>query len=136
MRVVIAGGHGEIALILEKLLTERGHCVAALVRNPAHAADLAEAGAEALVVDLEKTSLEDITGYLAGADAVVFAAGAGAGSESARPSTATPRCCSRMPPRRRAWVGTCSCPAWRPPAGGALGLRRGVRHLSEGQGRR
>ncbi|MFF7865461.1 NAD(P)H-binding protein [Streptomyces qaidamensis] len=84
MRVVIAGGHGKIALILEKLLSERGHCVAGFIRNPAQAVDLAEAGAEALVVDLEKTTAKDVAKRLRGADAVVFAAGAGPGSGAAR----------------------------------------------------
>lgn len=87
MKVVIAGGHGKIALILEKLLTERGHSVAGLVRNPAYAADLAEAGAETIVLDLEKATVSELTEHLAGADAVVFAAGAGAGSGSARKET-------------------------------------------------
>ena len=34
MRVVIAGGHGKIALILERLLAERGDSAAGLIRNP------------------------------------------------------------------------------------------------------
>lgn len=87
MRVVIVGGHGKIALVLEKLLTERGHSLAGLVRNPAHAADLADAGAEALVADLEKATVDEVTGHLIGADAVVFAAGAGPGSGAARKET-------------------------------------------------
>ena len=53
MRVVIAGGHGKIALILERLLAQHGDSVAGIVRNPDHAADLEAGGAEALVVDLE-----------------------------------------------------------------------------------
>jgi len=84
MRVVIAGGHGKIALILEKLLSERGHSVAGLIRNPAQAADLAEAGAEALVIDLEQTTAGELAKHLTGADAVVFAAGAGPGGGAAR----------------------------------------------------
>ena len=36
MRVVIAGGHGKIALILERLLSQRGDSVAGFIRNPAH----------------------------------------------------------------------------------------------------
>ena len=46
MRIVIAGGHGKIALILERLLTQRGDSVAGLIRNPTQAADLEAAGAE------------------------------------------------------------------------------------------
>ena len=40
MRVVIAGGHGKIALLTEKLLADRGASGAGLIRNPAHTADL------------------------------------------------------------------------------------------------
>lgn len=87
MRVVIAGGHGKIALILERLLTQRGDSVAGFIRNPDHAADLEAAGAEALVVDLESSSVDEVAAHLQGADAVVFAAGAGPGSGAARKDT-------------------------------------------------
>jgi uncharacterized protein YbjT (DUF2867 family) len=86
-RVVIAGGHGKIALVLERLLSQRGDSVAGFVRNPAHAADLQAAGAEALVVDLENASVDEVAAHLRGADAVVFAAGAGPGSGAARKET-------------------------------------------------
>lgn len=87
MRVVIAGGHGKIAMILERLLSQRGDSVAGFIRNPDQAADLEAAGAEALVVDLENSSVEDVAAHLRGADAVVFAAGAGPGSGAARKET-------------------------------------------------
>ncbi|MDT5349022.1 MAG: hypothetical protein QOH91_2309 [Mycobacterium sp.] len=87
MRIVIAGGHGKIALILERLLSQRGDSVAGFTRNPAHADDLRAAGAEAFVVDLENCSVDDIAIHLQGADAVVFAAGAGPGSGAARKET-------------------------------------------------
>jgi uncharacterized protein YbjT (DUF2867 family) len=87
MRVVIAGGHGKIALILERLLSQRGDSVAGFIRNPDHASDLQAVGAEALVVDLENTSVEEVAAHLHGADAVVFAAGAGPGSGAARKET-------------------------------------------------
>jgi uncharacterized protein YbjT (DUF2867 family) len=87
MRVVIAGGHGKIALILERLLSQRGDSVAGFIRNPAQTADLQEAGAEALLVDLERSSVDDVGAHLLGADAVVFAAGAGPGSGAARKET-------------------------------------------------
>ena len=86
-RVVIAGGHGKIALVLERLLSQRGDSVAGLIRNPAHAADLQAAGAEALVVNLENASVDEVAAHLRGADAVVFAAGAGPGSGAARKET-------------------------------------------------
>ena len=84
MRVVIAGGHGKIALLLERLLAGRGDQAVALVRNPAHVADVQKAGAEAVVCDLETATAQEVAGLLTGADAVVFAAGAGPGSGVAR----------------------------------------------------
>ena len=87
MNVVIAGGHGKIALITERLLAARGDAVVGLIRNPDHAADLEAAGARPVVIDLEKATVDEVAGHLAGADAVVFAAGAGPGSGAARKQT-------------------------------------------------
>ncbi len=87
MRTVIAGGHGKIALILERMLSARGDDVAGLIRNPGQVAEVEAAGADALVVDLEKASIDEVARHLAGADAVVFAAGAGPGSGAARKDT-------------------------------------------------
>ena len=87
MRVAIAGGHGQIALRLAKLLSARGDEVVALIRNPDHADDVRQAGAEPAVVDLEDASDDDVAGAITGTDAVVFAAGAGPGSGSARKET-------------------------------------------------
>ena len=84
MRVVIAGGHGKIALLLERLLAERGDQAVGLIRNPAHVTDVRKAGAEAVLCDLETASADDVAVLLAGADAVVFAAGAGPGSGAPR----------------------------------------------------
>jgi uncharacterized protein YbjT (DUF2867 family) len=87
MRVVIAGGHGKIALLLERLLTQRGDQAVALIRNPDQVADVEKTGAGAAVLDLEASSPGDVAAVLAGADAVVFAAGAGPGSGAARKDT-------------------------------------------------
>ncbi|HEY2206519.1 MAG TPA: NAD(P)H-binding protein [Pseudonocardia sp.] len=87
MRVVIAGGHGKIALRLEKLLAEGGHEVVGLVRNPDHVPEVRATGAAAEVVDLEASSVDTVAGPLTGADAVVFAAGAGQGSSAERKDT-------------------------------------------------
>jgi uncharacterized protein YbjT (DUF2867 family) len=84
MRIVIAGGHGKIALLLERLLAERGDQAVGLVRNPGQLAEVREAGAEGVVCDLEAASAEEVAVLLAGADAVVFAAGAGPGSGAPR----------------------------------------------------
>jgi uncharacterized protein YbjT (DUF2867 family) len=85
MDVVVAGGHGKIGLRLLGLLADAGHRARGLVRNPAHVPDLAEVGAEAVLCDME--SLDDRSGGCAGADAVVFAAGAGPGSGPERKRT-------------------------------------------------
>jgi uncharacterized protein YbjT (DUF2867 family) len=87
MRVAIAGGHGQIALRLAKLLSQRGDQVVALIRNPGHADDVRQAGAEPAAIDLEHASTEDVAQAIAGCDAVVFAAGAGPGSGSERKET-------------------------------------------------
>ena len=84
MRVVIAGGHGKIALLLERLVAERGDQAVGLIRNPAHVTGVRKAGAEAVICDLEAVSADDVAVLLAGADAVVFAAGAGPGSGAPR----------------------------------------------------
>jgi uncharacterized protein YbjT (DUF2867 family) len=87
MRIAIAGGHGKIALRLAKIVSERGDEVVALIRNPDHADDVRQAGAEPTVVDLEHASDDDVAEAIAGSDAVVFAAGAGPGSGPARKET-------------------------------------------------
>ena len=105
MRVVIAGGHGKIALLLERLLAERGDQAVGLIRNPAHVADVQKAGAEAVICDLETASTDDVAVLLAGADAVIFAAGAGPGSGAPRKDSVRPGCLGADGQRRRAGRG-------------------------------
>ncbi|CAM5529138.1 SDR family oxidoreductase [Streptomyces xanthochromogenes] len=87
MRIVIAGGHGQIALRLERLLAARGDEVAGIIRKPEQADDLREVGAEPVVLDLESATVDAVAQALQGADAVVFAAGAGPGSDASRKET-------------------------------------------------
>ncbi|MFD4976740.1 SDR family oxidoreductase [Streptomyces sp. NPDC058424] len=87
MRIVIAGGHGQIALRLERLLAARGDEVAGIVRRAEQSEDLRAVGAEPVVLDLESASVEEVAQLLRGADAAVFAAGAGPGSGAARKDT-------------------------------------------------
>ncbi|MFJ5261510.1 SDR family oxidoreductase [Streptomyces sp. NPDC088387] len=87
MRIVIAGGHGQIALRLERLLAARGYDVAGLVRRAEQGDDLRAAGAEPVLLDLESASVEEVAAHLQGAGAAVFAAGAGSGSGVARKDT-------------------------------------------------
>ncbi|MCV2490509.1 SDR family oxidoreductase [Geodermatophilus sp. YIM 151500] len=87
MRIVIAGAHGKVARRLGRLLSARGDTVVGIVRSPDHATDLSADGVEPAVLDLERASVDDVAGVVAGADAVVFAAGAGPGSGAARKDT-------------------------------------------------
>jgi uncharacterized protein YbjT (DUF2867 family) len=83
--VAIAGGHGKIALLLGGLLAARGDTARGLIRKPEQEADLGVAGIEPVICDLEDEG--DVAAAVRGADAVVFAAGAGPGSGDARKKT-------------------------------------------------
>jgi uncharacterized protein YbjT (DUF2867 family) len=87
MRIVIAGGHGKIALHLAQQLQQAGHEPVSLIRNPAQADDVTVAGGEPVLFDLEASPVSELAALLAGADAVVFSAGAGPGSTAARKLT-------------------------------------------------
>jgi uncharacterized protein YbjT (DUF2867 family) len=87
MLVAIAGGHGQIALRLTRRLRERGDDVRSLIRNPDHADDIRAAGGDPVVCDLEAADAQAVAEAVSGADAVVFAAGAGPGSGAQRKGT-------------------------------------------------
>jgi uncharacterized protein YbjT (DUF2867 family) len=87
MRVAVAGAHGQVARRLGRLLSARGDEVTGLVRNPGHRADVQADGVTPVVLDLESATVDDVAAAVAGADAVVFAAGAGPGSGAARKHT-------------------------------------------------
>jgi len=79
-RIVLIGGHGKVALHLARILTERGHEVSSVFRNPDHADDVAATGARPVVADIETLDTDALAELLAGHDAVVFSAGAGGGN--------------------------------------------------------
>jgi nucleoside-diphosphate-sugar epimerase len=87
MKIVIAGAHGKIAMLLAPRMIARGDTIVGLIRNPAHAREIESTGARAVVCDLEQATVDQLVSVLAGADAAVFAAGAGAGSGAARKLT-------------------------------------------------
>lgn len=84
MEVAIAGGHGQIALLLGRRLADEDHDVRGLIRNPDHGDDLHAAGVEPVLCDLESADDHEVGAALGGADAIVFAAGAGPGSGAER----------------------------------------------------
>jgi uncharacterized protein YbjT (DUF2867 family) len=87
MNVVIAGGHGKVARRLARLLVARGDTVFGLIRKREHVDDLRADGSEPVLIDLEKAGPEEVAEAVKGADAVVFAAGAGPGSGPERKLT-------------------------------------------------
>lgn len=126
MRVVIAGGHGKIALHLQRLLSGREDTPVALIRNPDHTAEVSVAGGEPVVFDLESGGIVELAEHLEGADAVVFAAGAGPGSGIPRKDTVDragaallAEAAQRTGVRRYLLVGAMGVrphdPAWIPP---------------------
>ena len=84
MNVLIAGANGKIARRLARVLREGGHDVRGIIRSPEQADSIRELGAEPVILDLEQEvdwSVAD------GSDAIVFAAGAGPGSDPERKQT-------------------------------------------------
>ncbi len=87
MRVVIAGGHGKVGLRLARLLGEREAHPVGLIRKREYEAELVAVGAHPEIFDLESGTAAELAEILKGADAVVFAAGAGPGSGVERKDT-------------------------------------------------
>lgn len=79
-RIVIIGGHGQVALHLSKILSERGDQVTSVFRNPNHAEEVMVTGAQPLTADIEQLDTATFVEVLSGHDAVVFSAGAGGGN--------------------------------------------------------
>jgi uncharacterized protein YbjT (DUF2867 family) len=85
MDVVIAGAHGKVARHLTRRLAGQGDRVRGIIRNPDHTPDVEADGGEPVVLDME--AADDLSDAVRGADAVVFAAGAGPGSGPERKRT-------------------------------------------------
>lgn len=77
---VIVGGHGKIALPAAPLLAQAGNTVTSIIRNPDQEGDVAATGATPLVLDIEHASQDELAAAYAGADAVIWSAGAGGGN--------------------------------------------------------
>ena len=79
-RIAIVGGHGKVALYLERLLADAGPDTTALIRNPGHADDVRAAGATPVVADVEHLDADELAQLLRGHDALVWSGGAGGGN--------------------------------------------------------
>jgi uncharacterized protein YbjT (DUF2867 family) len=87
MRIVIAGGHGQIARQFARLVSATGHRPVGMIRKPEYIPDLQEDGTEPALIDLESTNVEEMTEIVRGADAVLFAAGGGPDGNAQRKET-------------------------------------------------
>jgi uncharacterized protein YbjT (DUF2867 family) len=79
-RIAVIGGHGKVALHLNRLLSEAGDHVTAVIRNRDHSEEVRATGATPVVADVETLDTEAIAALLDGHDAVVWSAGAGGGN--------------------------------------------------------
>ncbi|MCJ2182634.1 SDR family oxidoreductase [Novosphingobium sp. 1949] len=77
MKVFIIGAAGKVGSRLVPLLAQAGHAPLAMHRKPEQAEALAEAGGVPVAGDIVALDEEALATRMAGADAVVFTAGAG-----------------------------------------------------------
>ena len=86
-KVAIVGAHGQIGKLIIKHLRAQGLEAIGIVRKPEQLSQIEALGADPVLVDIENTSAQELANGLKGADAVVFAAGAGGGSTAERKHT-------------------------------------------------
>lgn len=84
MEIAIIGGHGQIARLLARRLVEGGDVVRSVIRSGDQVEDVESDGATAVIHDVESDDAKHLAEAIHGCDAVVFAAGAGAGSGAER----------------------------------------------------
>jgi len=78
--VIVFGGHGKVALLATRLLTDRGHTVTSVIRNADQSDEVRAHGGEPRIADVQEQSLTDFADLVRGQDAVLWSAGAGGGS--------------------------------------------------------
>lgn len=78
--VIVLGGHGKVALLATRILTDRGHTVTSVIRDPDQGDEVRSHGGRPLVADIQQQTLTGFAELLGGHDAVVWSAGAGGGS--------------------------------------------------------
>lgn len=83
-KVAIVGAHGQIGKLIIKHLRAQGLEAIGIVRKPEQLSQMEALGADPVLVDIENASAQELANGLKGADAVVFAAGAGGGSTAER----------------------------------------------------
>jgi Putative NADH-flavin reductase len=86
-RIAIIGAHGKVAQQLMRLLYDSGDEFVGVVRDPEQTEDVYRFGGDGVLLDIEDAAPEQLAAVLTGCDAVVFSAGAGAGSGVGRKRT-------------------------------------------------
>lgn len=81
MKIMIIGGHGKVALLAAPMLVAGGHTVTSVIRKEEQSADIEETGALPLLSDVEHIDADATRELVRGHDAIIFAAGAGGGSD-------------------------------------------------------
>lgn len=76
-KVLIIGGHGQVALLAIPRLIESGHEVTGLIRQREHQADLEALGAAVLIKDATELTITEWGQLMAGFDVMIWAAGNG-----------------------------------------------------------
>ena len=77
MQIAVVGGHGQIARLLHPLLVAAGHLPVAFVRSDQQRAAVEALGAQARLLDIERSEVDGFVEAFTDCDAVVFAAGGG-----------------------------------------------------------
>ena len=104
MRVIVIGGHGNVARLLTPLLVAGSHEVTGVIRDPAHVEDLRADGATPVVADVESMDVEALARLVHGHDAVVWSAGAGGGDPERTYAVDRDAAIRSMEAAGRSWV--------------------------------
>lgn len=97
--VIILGGHGKVALLASPKITQKGHVLTSVVRNPDHVSEVEATGAQAVVEDMQELDVDGFRRLFDGQDVVIWALVQVVATRSApTPSTAMPPCAPSMPP--------------------------------------
>src|SRR5471030_1180519 len=86
-KVAIVGAHGQIGQLIIKHLVAQGIGAVGIVRKEEQVPAMRKLGAVPVLLDIENTTADQLASCLQGADAVVFASGAGGGSSAERKRT-------------------------------------------------
>lgn len=76
---IIIGGHGKVAMRTIPRLVEEGHTVSAVIRKEEQVQEIEAIGAKAVLLDIERATVNDFADAFRGKAGVVWAAGAGGG---------------------------------------------------------